>query len=369
MLYAGAQTHIAGMVRGHDRTRFEPYILCLQEKGPLGEDLAGEGITVMEYSLKRLYAWQAARSYPRYVSFLKRKKIDIVNAHLFAAQMYGIPGARMASVPLVVAGRHGAGAYWTEPRYLRVRKVTNALSHVQIAVSRAVKDFVAAEGVSPAKIRVVYNGIDTERFSPAAKPADTDGRGGFTVGYVGNLTRIKQVDVLLRAVARLAPAFPGLRVKIVGKGPGTGLAEKEGRTDQYLKSLTSELGLADRVTFMAPRREIEEQMRSMDAFVLPSASEGMSNAILEAMAVGLPVIAGDVGGNPEAIRHGRTGYLFPSRDDGTLADLLRELIRNDAMRLAMGRAARERVVELFTERRMVEEMERVYVEELGKRRR
>lgn len=189
------------------------------------------------------------------------------------------------------------------------------------------------------------------------------------MGYVGNLTRIKQVDVLLRAVARLAPAFPGLRVKIVGKGPGTGLAEKEGRTDQYLKSLTSELGLADRVTFMAPRREIEEQMRSMDAFVLPSASEGMSNAILEAMAVGLPVIAGDVGGNPEAIRHGRTGYLFPSRDDGTLADLLRELIRNDAMRLAMGRAARERVVELFTERRMVEEMERVYVEELGKRRR
>lgn len=368
MFYAGTQTHIASMMRRHDRSRFSPYLLCLQEAGPLGGDLEAEGYPVTSYGLKRVYASQAALSYPGYLSFLMREKIDIVHAYLFAAQLYGIPGARLAGVPLVIAGRRGVGVYWTEPRYAMVRRMTNALAHLQIANSHAVEEFVVrSEGVPPGKVRVVYNGIDTERFSPA--PPAARYRGDLTVGYVGNLTLIKQVDVLIRAVARLAGAFPRLQLRIVGKGPGEGRRRKEGDTAIRVRTLAAELGLGERVRFVEPQRDVERQLREMDIFVLPSVSEGMSNAMLEAMATGLPVIATDSGGNREVIRHGHTGYLFPSGDDEALVAFLRGLIEDPEKRRAMGQAAREAVMERFTTRRMVADMETIYVEELEKRRR
>lgn len=368
MLFAGTQRHIAGMLRGHDTSRFRPYLLCLQKKGPLGEELEQEGYPVTAYGLKRIYAWQAMRTYPRYLSFLRREKIDVVHAYLFAAQVFAIPGARLAGVPLVIAGRRDTGKYWTEPRYARVRRVSNFLSHLQIANADAVKDFiVAGEKISPDKVRVVYNGVDAERFSPAASPAAGEEGRPLTIGYAGSLIRMKEVDVMLKASARVLGSCPAARVRIVGGGPSEELHRREGETDERLRSLAKKLGVGDRVQFVGSRAHVEEEMRMMDIFVFPSLLEGMSNAILEAMATGLPVIAADSGGNRELVREGETGYLFPPGDERRLAELMRDLLTNGEKRRSMGRAARERVLDRFTTRRMVEEMERVYLEELGKR--
>jgi len=368
MFYAGAQTHIAGMMRGHDKNRFRPYLLCLQEKGPLGEELEAEGYPVAAYGLKRVYALQAAWSYTRFIPFLKHERIEIVHAYLFAAQIYGVPAARLAGVPLVIAGRRDPGKYWTAPRYLLARKISNSFSHIQIANAYAVKEFIVREeGIPPDKVKIVYNGVDASRFSPQEGAADRVDRPALTVGYVGSLTRVKQVEVLLRAARRILPACPRLRILIVGGGPETTQRLREGRTDSWLRTLASELGLGDHVVFTGARTEVQEELKEMDIFVMPSILEGMSNAILEAMATGLPVIATDSGGNRELVEEGGTGYLFPVGDDQRLSELLLDLLGSEEKRRAMGRAARQRVMERFTVQRMVAEMERVYLDGLGRR--
>ena len=108
MAYAGTQTHIAAMIRGHDRTRFLPRLLCLQEKGALGARLEAEGVPVEAYGLKRIYDCAAAREGLRLAAFLRRERIDVLHAYLFAAQAFCVPPARLAGVPLVVAGRRAS---------------------------------------------------------------------------------------------------------------------------------------------------------------------------------------------------------------------------------------------------------------------
>ncbi|MDD5557262.1 MAG: glycosyltransferase [bacterium] len=364
MACGGTQTHVANMVRGHDASRFSPSVLCLQEKGALGERLEGEGWPVVSLGLRRIYGVSAARSYPRYVRFLVRERIDVVHAYLFAGQAYGVPGARLAGVPLVIAGRRSVGVYWRAARYRAVRAATNRLAHLHVANAEAVREFVVREeGVPPEKVRVVYNGVDTARFRPGP------GGGGEEVvaGYVGSLTRVKGVDVLIRALPLALAREPRLRVVLHGAGPGEARRRYEGSTDERLRALVRDLGVEGRVTFAGPTDRPEEAMRRMDLFVMPSVAEGMSNAVLEAMASGLPVIASDGGGNREVVEEGANGLLFPSGDERLLADRMAALARDREGRLAMGREGRRRALERFTIGGMVARMERLYEDELARR--
>lgn len=367
MAYAGTQTHIANMLRGHDRSRFSPRLLCLQEKGALGARLEAEGFPVEAFGLRRIYGPAAARACLRYLAYLRREAIDVVHAYLFSAQAFGIPPARLAGVPLVLAGRRAIGVYWTARKYRLARRLSNACAHLQVGNSEAVKEFIVREeGVPPGRVRIVYNGVDAERFSPP--PGGTRrGNEGITVGYVGSLTRVKGVDVLLRAARRALDECPGMRVRIVGEGPLEARRVDEGDTDARLKALARELGFEDRVEFAGGSERVEEELRRMDLFVMPSISEGMSNAVLEAMAAGLPVLATGSGGNREVVEEGVTGSLFPVGDDRALAERIVALVRDGERRRAMGEAGRERVRGRFTVERMVSAMEALYLEGLGGR--
>lgn len=368
MAYAGTQTHIANMMRGHDRARFSPRLLCLQEKGALGERLEAEGFPVEALGLRRIYGLAAVRACARYAACLKRERIDVVHAYLFSAQVFGIPPARLAGVPLVLAGRRAIGVYWTAPKYRLARRFSNAFTHLQVGNSEAVREYIVREeGVPRERVRIVYNGVDAARFSPPA--GGRAGRAAVTVGYVGSLTRVKGVDVLLRAARRAADGVPGLKVRIVGEGPLAARRADEGDTDARLKALARELALDGTVEFAGGSETVEEELRRMDIFVMPSLSEGMSNAVLEAMASGLPVVASGSGGNREVVADGETGLLFPVGDDAALAERLAALARDARMREAMGDAGRRRVLERFTVGRMVSEMESLYMEGLGGRER
>ena len=364
MAYAGTQTHVANMIRGHDRSRFNPRLCCLQEKGVLGVRLEEEGVSVEAFGLRRIYGPAAARACLRYISSLRRDRIDVVHAYLFSAQAFGVLPARLAGVPLVIAGRRALGVYWTAWKYRLARRLSNAFAHLQVGNSNAVREFIAREeGVPPEKIRIVYNGVDAKRFSPGSGPRGT---GGVTVGYVGSLTRVKGVDVLLRATRRVLDEFPGLRVRVVGEGPLAARRSYEGDTDASLRALAGRLGLGDRVEFAGVSDRPEDEFRRMDIFAMPSISEGMSNAVLEAMATGLPVLASASGGNREVIADGETGALFPVGDDRALAKGILALARDAVRRRRMGEAGRRRVLERFTLERMVSEMEFVYLQGLGR---
>ena len=187
-----------------------------------------------------------------------------------------------------------------------------------------------AERADPIRVQVIPNGVDTELFAPATTPGRAAG-GPLRVVFVGRLTAQKNVELLLRELAGLgsAPA----RLDIVGDGPER----------SRLQALASRLGLADRVAWHGWRdkREIAGIHRDCDCLVNPSRFEGMPNAVLEAMAAGLPVVASDIGGNNELVRDGDTGYLFPLERDGALGERIARLAGDPARRRAMGERARE----------------------------
>jgi glycosyltransferase involved in cell wall biosynthesis len=215
--------------------------------------------------------------------------------------------------------------------------------------------------VDPSRMRQLYSGVDTDRFSPAPASAGEGwgegprGQGSVTIGTVGRLDPVKNQSALLRAVADLRPRFPRVRLLVVGDGP----------LRRPLEAEASSLGVADIVTFTGARNDTPDLLRSLDVFVLPSLSEGIANTILEAMATGLPVVAGRVGGNPELVAEGVTGALYDPRQSDGLRQAIEWYLMDPALRRAHGWAGRERVVQNFSLDSMVQRYLTLYDELLS----
>jgi glycosyltransferase involved in cell wall biosynthesis len=191
---------------------------------------------------------------------------------------------------------------------------------------------------------VVWNGIATERFAFARKSLDGP------VVTVARLSPEKDIGTLLCALALAAPASPSLRLEVAGDGPCL----------PDLQRLVADLGLGERVRFLGQVRDVPALLARAGLFVLPSLIEGISLTLLEAMASGLPVLATRVGGNPEVVEEGQTGYLVPAGDPAALGEGLLRLWNDPADRLRLGEAGRRRVKEHFTIRWMVAAYESLY---------
>ena len=221
-------------------------------------------------------------------------------------------------------------------------------------MSRDIADWLSHDvRIASNRIRQIYNGVDTRSFRPrsassAGGAGDAD-PGIITVGTVGRLDPIKNQAELLRACREILDRRPEyrsrLRLVMVGNGPLHGA----------LQSLARELRLGDIVTMHGARSDVAELMRSMDIFVLPSVNEGISNTILEAMATGLPVVAGRVGGNPELVIDGVTGALT---EPGGFGAAVERYLEDPGLRVRHGAAGRARAVEQFS----LDAMIRGYVE-------
>jgi glycosyltransferase involved in cell wall biosynthesis len=218
------------------------------------------------------------------------------------------------------------------------------LVHAFVCVSHDSARYAAAEGVPAARLSVLWNGIDLDRFPyrgpQPAGPAVT----------IARLSPEKDLQNLLQAVRQAADVQPAFRLEIAGDGPCR---------DELLKQ-ASELRLGEHVRFLGEVRDITALLARASLFVLPSQSEGISLTILEAMASGLPVVATRVGGNPEVVDEGRTGLLVPARDPSALALAIGRLAGSFDAGQLMGRAARQRVEAHFDIRKMVARYEALY---------
>jgi glycosyltransferase involved in cell wall biosynthesis len=230
-------------------------------------------------------------------------------------------------------------------------------------VSQEVRDHFVGTGVVPArKARLVLNGIHTDcpqRVEPlqraAARRLLAVGEDLFVAGCVGRLVELKNHAAAIRALARLAVALPSLRLVLIGSGP----------FHERLAGLARELGIADRVLQLGERNDTRELLPGLDAFLMPSLTEGHSIALLEAMAAGLPIVATRVGGNPEIVSHERTGLLVPASDDGALAAALNRLVCDTDLAARLGSAARDWAIGNTSVQSMVDAYDAVYAEALG----
>jgi sugar transferase (PEP-CTERM/EpsH1 system associated) len=215
-------------------------------------------------------------------------------------------------------------------------------------------------GVSESKVQQIYNGVDQERFHPGnGKPMGIAPDGflsdeSFVIGSVGRLAAVKDQATLIRAFKLLLDHNPRkrdvLRLIIAGDGP----------LREDLQELTVELGVEQAVWMTGDRSDIPDLLRLYDLFVLPSLGEGISNTILEAMATGLPIIATDVGGNPELVEEGVNGRLIPAEDYAALGSSLHKSIREREQLRNMGAASLMKVKAQFDWQKTVEQYLSIY---------
>ena len=285
----------------------------------------------------------------RLARWFRRNRVDIVATQLSTASLWGTLAARWIGVPSVATVR----ALNSKTCYVYADRV--------IAVSQAVKEHLVEQGLPAHKIRVVYNGIDLSRFAPppdlsAAKTAIGLPGAALVVGVVAHLSPKKGHRWFLEAVAPLLAEWPDLRILLLGEGAERAALEKQARA----------LGMGERVHFSGFHPDVVPQMAALDALVLPAIDkEGFGRVLVEAGAMGKPVIGTDVGGIGEVIVPGQTGFVVAPRDAAALRNALGALLGDPQLRQKMGEAGRARALNDFSEKRMVEETERVYRELLS----
>jgi glycosyltransferase involved in cell wall biosynthesis len=354
----GSQTHLLQVLRLLDRTRFAPSLCCLTGEGALLEAARAGGVPVYDGGLAALKSPAVAAAWLRLRALIKREGFAIVHNYLLRANIVGSVAARLAGVPVVLASKRGCH----ERRGMELvgARLGNALSDCVTTNAEAVRDFVAENESCPRdKMVVIPSGIDTERFRPLP-PGDTKTPLGLdparpVVGIVTRMRTRKGVEEFLRAMVEVRRHLPGTQVAVAG----------EVELERDLREMVAAGGMAADLHLLGRRSDMPAVLSSFDVFVLSSHDEGMSNAILEAMAMCKPVVATDVGGTGEVVQNGASGLLVPPRAVEPLAAAILEVLGDAPRARAMGERGREIVVGGFSSRSMVAQMEKLYLSLLG----
>lgn len=295
----------------------------------------------------------------RFVRIIRQYRPHIVHSRNWGA-IEAVFAARLAAVPVVIHSEHGYELDMLKGMPMRrrlLRRVAYGLADTVFTVSSDLRDYHAGQaGISPNKVKVLVNGVDSERFSPRPEKklafrADFGlPENRFLVGTAGRLVAIKDQALLLRTAKILVQHGSDLCVALAGDGPEL----------ESLKALAASLSLSDRVYFLGASRNIAAFLNTLDVFVLPSVSEGMSNTVLEAMSSGLPVVATRVGGNPELIEDHTSGLLFRVGEEAELAEHLSNLAADPQLRHALGASARARILREYRLDGMVDRYRNLY---------
>jgi sugar transferase (PEP-CTERM/EpsH1 system associated) len=330
----GLERFIIELIKNYSNS-ISPCIVCLEGAG----ELAGfvESAEVITLNDKPGMKFGAIK---RLMVIAKDKNIQIIHTHNEASHFYGSVAGFMGCVP-VIHTRHGRYLHNSRKKIL-LNTLSSFLSTKVVGVSDDVSELMIRNEFLPRKkVLTIMNGVDVDTYSPQpAKhifPFNT-GSGVVRIGIVARLNEVKDHSNLLKACKVLKRFTNNFKVVIVGDGP----------LRSHLESESESLQLQDRVIFTGTRNDIPDILHELDIYVLSSISEGTSMTLLEAMACGLPVVATNVGGNPEVVMDGETGLLVPSRNPEALAEKLLLLIRDRGLRTRLGQAGRERILRHFS---------------------
>lgn len=304
----------------------------------------------------------------RLTRFLMKEKYHIIHTHNSKTGFIGRLAGRLARVPVIVHTVHGFSFHDREPIWRRrlfrwLEALAVCWADRMIFISQPLVDWARREGILRKKTRYakIYSGIEVEKFRPAGAAKKMAARkcwaipdDAFVVGIVSKLWEGKGHAILIEAFSVAAAGAENSRLVIVGEGPL--------RAD--LEAMVFRKGLSEKVLFTGFQADVAPIIATFDLSVLPSFFEGMGRVLLEAMAMGVPVIGSDVGGIPDLIRHGREGLLVPPGDAAALAEAIAKVVKNPQSAEKMGRAGTKRVSEKFSARKMVQDIEQVYLDAL-----
>jgi glycosyltransferase involved in cell wall biosynthesis len=342
--------------RGHDVT-----VYCLHTPGSLAARLEAEGVPVVCGHKRSGPDLEVVRELK---GLMRGRGRGLIHSHSMMPNYYACAARLLAGLSITVINtRHDMGS--TRPGDLREKlyRLSVPLTRLAVMVSGGVmQHFVGSGTVPKRKARVVLNGIatdcaqrtDSARRAAARRTLDV-GEDDFLIGCVGRLVELKNHRAAIRAIARFATRSPRPRLVLIGSGP----------LQARLESFARELGVDDRVRLFGERSDARDLLPGLDAFLMPSLTEGHSIALLEAAAAGLPIVATDVGGNPEIICHERTGLLVPPDDEVSIWRALQRLDCDRSLAASLGANARAWALEHVSVPAMADAYEAVYAEALN----
>jgi glycosyltransferase involved in cell wall biosynthesis len=316
----GSERQMAEIAKALDRSRFDPRVGCFRPAGIRADDLRAAGVPIVHFPVPSLASVKGAL---RIAAYIRKQRIRLVHTFDTPANLYGVPAARLGGSAVVVSSQRVDRALWPAV-YRHGLRITDRLVDGIVVNCEFLRRHMRDEEKAPAGlIHLCYNGIDTHAFQPAcgARP-DALRDAALVVGVVCGLRPEKGLHTLLDAFAAVRGLVPGMKLAIVGSGPCLAALQDHARA----------LGIFPDCVFEPGTPRVADWLHAINIFVLPSLSEALSNALMEAMACGCCVAASRVGGNPELVAHGETGMLFEPRDAVGLAEVLRLLVRDPVRR-------------------------------------
>lgn len=329
----------------HGAGQFDMHVASLSTGGVLRPRIERLQVPVVDFPLKSFYGPSMVLQTRRFVSYLQRHHIRIVHSHDFYSNIFGMSGARLAGVRARIASKRETTGTRTHAQ--RTAELwAFKLAHKVVANAEAVKEYLLDLGVPREKIAIIYNGLNLNRFPQNGDARDALQRLNLTalksrpvITMVGNFEhRAKDQSMLLRAARRVKAEVPEAMFVMAG----------DGKFKEETEKFATELGLKDSCLFIGRCANVPDLLAASDICVLSSQGEGFSNAILEYMAAGRPVVATNVGGASEAIIEGETGHLIAAGDDRAMAERLTALLRNPEKRHTMGVKGRLIVEQRFS---------------------
>lgn len=347
----GTERQMLELVRRLDRQRFSVHVACFHREGTWLPAVEQHAASVTEFAIPRFRSRGALRAAAAFRTWCRRLNLAILQASDLYANIFALPVAAAAGVPVRIGSRRELNPDKTGAQ-LAAQRAAYAFAHRVVANSRAAATRLRREGLPARRVVQIANGIDLERFSPAA-PRPSLRR----LVTVARLRPEKGHDTLIDAASAILRAFPDATLTIVGDGP----------LRQTLAARIADRSLGGRVHLAGHAEDVAAVLREHDVFVLASRSEAFPNSVIEAMAAGMPVVATDVGGIPELVEHGRSGLLVPPDRPAVLASAVIELLRRPSFAGALGRKARADVQARYSFDRMVHRFEHLYLTEAAAR--
>jgi glycosyltransferase involved in cell wall biosynthesis len=354
----GTENQFMALGRSLDPNRFELEFACLRRWGAFADEIVARHIPLIECNVTSFRSLSALRQQVRLARYVTERRIDVVHTYSFYGNVFAVPPARLAGVPVVIASIRDRAPYLT-PMQKRAQRWACQFADCILVNAAAVKEWLIGEGYDAAKIVIIPNGVELSRFDRVDEGSPFRGlgipEGAPVVLVVSRLNPLKGIESFLQAAALVAPDFPTVRFVVAG--------DTNPNERQYwstLTSLTVRLGLTERLIFAGLRRDVPQLLSAATVSVMPSLNEALSNVVLESMAAGAPIVATRVGGSPEAISDGVNGLLVPPGDPRAMASAIAALLRDQSRARRLGDAARQSIHERFSMERMASATAQLY---------
>lgn len=368
----GTEGQVHNLVKVLDRERFDLQFACLKKYGLFLAELEVSGIPVREFPIQSFLNpktwWQTFRM----AAFMRRERVQVSHSYNFYSNLVAIPAARLAGVPVVVASIRDRGIYLT-PLQKTAQKWVCTLADKVLVNAESIREWLVELGVPERKIVLIKNGIDLSLYQRPAQHSSIRQELGIPANarlviMLARLNPQKGIDDFLRAARLVLTRHPDVHFLVVGDK----LEFKDGQVvsdidyHQQLHALTQSLGISHCTWFTGHRTDVPSLLAQSCLSVLPSHSEGLSNSLIESMAAGLPLVATDVGGNPELVQHGVNGLLVPVMNAEALAGAMTTILEDAALAERFGAASRRLCEAQFSMRTMAEATQQIYLSELEK---